>query len=62
MIQYLGLWLLAAVALNMWAWLSVLQSGSRVPSVLFWTALLLCLPGIGYLIWFLLGPRAARGQ
>ena len=60
MIQYLGLWLLIAVAFNMWAWLSVMRSGARPLSRLLWTLVLVCLPAIGFVAWFLLGPREAR--
>ena len=60
MIEYLGLWLLIAVSFNMWAWLAVIQSGKSLLVQLLWTALLVVLPGIGFLAWFLIGPRSAR--
>lgn len=59
MIQYLGLWVLLALALNMWALLSVLGSGARLTAKLTWAVLLLVLPGIGFLVWYLMGPRNA---
>ncbi|MEO0945897.1 MAG: PLDc N-terminal domain-containing protein [Pseudomonadota bacterium] len=58
MIQYLGFWLLIALAFNMWALLSVLQSGAAWSKRLIWAIPLLCLPGLGYVGWYLLGPRA----
>ena len=60
MIQYFGLWLLIAIAFNMWAWLSVVRSGARLVSLLIWTVVLACLPGIGFLVWFVIGPRQTR--
>lgn len=60
MIQYLGLWILIALSCNMWALLSVLQSNATWRARLFWVAPLLCLPGIGFIAWYLLGPRAVR--
>ena len=57
MIQYFGLWLLIAIALNMLAWLSVVRSGARLVSLLIWTLVLVSLPGIGFLVWFVIGPR-----
>ncbi len=60
MIEYLGLWLLIAVSLNMWAWLAVARSGRSLLVQFLWTLLLLVLPGIGFLAWFLIGPRSAH--
>ena len=60
MIEYLGLWLLIAVSFNMWAWLAVMQSGKSLLVLFLWTALLVVLPGIGFLAWFLIGPRSTR--
>lgn len=57
MIQYAGLWLLVAIAFNMWAWLSVIRSGTGLYSKLIWTAILAVFPGIGYMAWYLIGPR-----
>lgn len=59
MIQYLGLWLLIALSFNMWALISVLRSASGWTSKLVWTVVLLCLPGLGFLGWYLIGPRQA---
>ena len=59
MLQYIGLWFLIVLSFNMWAWLSVMRSGARMASRAVWTAVLLCLPGIGFIAWFLLGPRDA---
>lgn len=60
MIQYIGLWFLILLAFNMWALLSVLRSGSGLWRVTIWSAVLLALPGIGFIAWYLLGPRDAR--
>lgn len=60
MIQYLGLWVLIALSFNMWALLSVVQSHAKWSTRLLWAIPLLCLPGLGYVAWYLLGPRAAR--
>ncbi len=57
MIEYLGLWILLAMTLNMWALLSVLRSGSGLIGGSIWAVILLCLPGFGFLAWYLLGPR-----
>ena len=59
MFQYLGLWILTFMTLNMWAILSVLASAAKARSKAGWTLLLLALPGLGFLGWYLLGPRRA---
>lgn len=60
LVQYSGLWLLCAVALNMWAWLSVLESGARISGKAIWSAVLLIFPGLGFVAWYVFGPRSAR--
>ena len=57
MIQYLGLWVLIALTLNMWALISVLRSDAGLIARVIWAVLLLLLPGIGFIAWYLLGPR-----
>ena len=59
-IQYIGLWLLILLALNIWAFLSVVKSGRGVLRIALWGAVLLTLPGIGFVAWYLIGPREAR--
>ena len=59
MLQYTGLWLLIVLSFNMWAWISVMHSGARLTVRGIWTVVLLCLPGIGFVAWFLIGPRDA---
>lgn len=59
MIQYLGLGTLALMTLNMWALLSVLASTANARSKVVWAVLLLVFPGLGFLGWYLLGPRRA---
>lgn len=55
-VQYVGVLFLGLMTLNAWAWLSVLQSGAGLTKKLIWTAVLL-LPVLGFLAWFLIGPR-----
>mgnify|MGYP001812779217 CR=1 FL=1 len=59
MVDYLGLWVLVIISLNMWALLSVLFSGAGLGARLIWAAVLLVLPGLGFVAWYLLGPRDA---
>ena len=57
MVEYLGLWVLVALSFNMWALLSVLSAPVGFVAKLVWAVLLLVLPGIAFVVWFLLGPR-----
>lgn len=57
MIDYLGLWILIALSLNMWALLSVLRSRAGFMARVIWSLVLIALPGIGFLGWYLFGPR-----
>ena len=60
MVEYLGLWVLLALTLNMWALQAVLGSASRWTVKTLWAALLIAVPGLGFLAWYLLGPRSAQ--
>ena len=60
MIEYLGLWILLALTLNMWALLTVLGSSATIVTKAIWAILLLGLPGPAFLAWFLIGPRGTR--
>ncbi|MEM7753157.1 MAG: PLDc N-terminal domain-containing protein [Pseudomonadota bacterium] len=59
MIEYLGLWVLLALSLNMWALLSVLGAQASITGKALWAAVLLALPGIAFFGWYLFGPRRA---
>lgn len=60
MIQYAGLWMLIALTLNMWAWLSVMRSGCGLLGKLIWTIALVSLPLVAFIAWYLVGPRETR--
>lgn len=59
MVQYLGVFLLAAWAVNIWAFMSVIDARPGVLRIALW-ALILLIPIIGFVAWYLLGPRASR--
>jgi hypothetical protein len=50
----IGLLILAA---DIWAIVSVVQSGASTGKKVLWILLVLLLPVIGLILWFLLGPR-----
>ena len=57
MVEYLGLWMLIALSLNMWALQTVLVSGSSLLRKALWALALLALPGLAFFAWYLIGPR-----
>jgi hypothetical protein len=59
MVDYLGLYVLLALSLNMWALLSVWPSGASILAKTGWSIVLLTLPGLAFLAWYLIGPRVA---
>ena len=56
MVEYLGLWVLIALAVNMWALISVVGAPASLLTKALWTVVLL-IPAIGFVFWYMLGPR-----
>lgn len=50
---------LAVFALDLWALVSILGSRARVRSKVVWILAVLALPLVGFLYWFLAGPKAS---
>ena len=46
---------------NVWAIISIVQSGAGTGSKVLWSVLVLVLPVLGLLIWFFAGPRSKAG-
>lgn len=51
-----GLLILAA---NIWAIINIVQSNDTAGTKILWTLVVLLLPVVGLIIWFLLGPKLA---
>ena len=56
---FTGLLILIA---DVWAIINVLQSPASMGKKVLWIVLIILLPVLGLIIWFFLGPRAARGD
>ncbi|TVP92165.1 MAG: hypothetical protein EA348_02585 [Pseudomonadaceae bacterium] len=54
---FLGLIILI---LDIWAIINIVQSGASNGAKVLWILLVLLLPVIGLIIWFLAGPRGSR--
>jgi len=55
-----GLFGLLLLIADVWAIIKTVQSGTTTGSKVVWTVIILLLPLLGLLIWFLLGPKNAR--
>jgi len=51
---------LLILALDLWAIISVFNSTASTGKKVIWTLLILFLPIIGFILWLLMGPRAAQ--
>jgi Phospholipase_D-nuclease N-terminal len=58
-IEY-GLFGLVILALDIWGIINVVRSGATTGVKLLWVLLIVVLPVIGLIAWFLAGPRGAR--
>jgi len=52
-----GLWGVLILAADIWAIINIFQSSASNGNKVLWTLLVLLLPVIGLILWFLLGPR-----
>lgn len=59
MMGFGGLFGLAILILDIWAIISIIGSSASTGHKILWTLLVLVLPVIGLIIWFLAGPRPA---
>lgn len=57
-IQYGGILGLIILALDIWAIISVIGSGEKLLNKILWVLGILVLPIVGFIVWFLMGPRA----
>jgi hypothetical protein len=55
---YSGIFGLIVLALDIWAIVSVVNSGASTGSKVIWVLAILLLPVLGFLAWLLFGPRA----
>ena len=52
-----GFFGLVLLVLNVWAIIKIVQSSASTGSKVLWVVLILILPLVGLILWFLLGPR-----
>ncbi|KPK59448.1 MAG: hypothetical protein AMS21_09975 [Gemmatimonas sp. SG8_38_2] len=55
-----SLFSLALLVADVWAILNIFQSNTSMGGKVLWTALILVLPGLGFIVWVFAGPRSSR--
>ena len=55
-----GLWGVLVLAADIWAIINIFQSGASNEKKALWTVLVLLLPVVGLILWWLLGPRGGK--
>jgi hypothetical protein len=51
---------LLVVVADIWAVVNIFQSRASTGAKVLWTALILVLPVLGFVVWLLAGPRSGR--
>lgn len=62
MLEVSGLGGLIILALDIWAIVSIIGSGTSTGKKVLWVLLVLILPLVGFLIWLLAGPRSSASR
>ena len=60
MLEISGLGGLILLVLDIWAIISVVGSGASIGRKVLWVLVILLLPLLGFIIWLIAGPRAAK--
>ncbi|WP_187429547.1 hypothetical protein ROLI_040690 [Roseobacter fucihabitans] len=60
MFEYAGFGGLIILALNIWAIVSIVGSGTTTGSKVLWILLVLILPIVGFIVWLVAGPKSGR--
>jgi succinate dehydrogenase/fumarate reductase cytochrome b subunit len=58
--QYQGLGGLIVLIADVWAIVSIVQSGADTGSKVLWTVLVILLPLLGFVLWLFFGPKTGR--
>lgn len=57
-----GLFGLIILALDIWAIIKIFGSGAGTGSKVIWTLVILLLPLVGLIIWYVLGPKGSAAH
>jgi hypothetical protein len=59
-LNYYGISGLILLILDVWALVSIIGSASDTGKKVLWVVLVLVLPLVGFIAWFLVGPRGSK--
>ncbi|MEO1552140.1 MAG: PLD nuclease N-terminal domain-containing protein [Pseudomonadota bacterium] len=62
MLEITGIGGLILLALNIWALISVISSGTSTGKKVLWSVLIIVLPLIGFIAWLIAGPRGSAAR
>jgi cytochrome bd-type quinol oxidase subunit 2 len=57
---YGSIWGLLILIVDVWAIVNIMQSGSTTEKKVLWVVIVLLLPVVGVVLWYLLGRRTRR--
>ena len=60
--EFTGLFGFLLLVVDIWAIISVVNSRAGTGAKVIWVLLILFLPFLGFVAWFLFGPKAGRGS
>jgi succinate dehydrogenase/fumarate reductase cytochrome b subunit len=60
MSNYQGFFGIILLILDLWAIISVINSNNTTGNKVLWCLLVILLPLLGFIVWLIAGPRAAR--
>jgi len=55
-----SLWSLLVLIADVWAIVNVFQSTASTGQKVVWTVVVILLPVLGFILWFLLGPKTGK--
>ena len=58
--QYGGIWGLLVLVADVWAIVSIVQSSVKTEVKILWVVIVVLLPVIGFVLWYLIGPKSGR--
>lgn len=61
-IEVKGFFGLLVLVADIWAIINVIQSGATTGGKVLWVLLILVLPVVGFILWFLLGPKSSTAR
>lgn len=59
--DYSGIIGLIILALDIWAIVNIIKSGAPDTNKILWVVIVILLPLVGLILWFLMGPGKKRG-